>query len=73
MIEITTALFGLLGSIVNWTGIIFLITIIAGVVIPHTYTDSKNIDSKISIGNFTLIHTTKQNGNVKVTVFHKHN
>ena len=72
MIEITTSLFGLLGLMVNWTGFTILISIIIGSIIPLIYKDSKNIDSKISIGKFTLLHTTKENGNVRITVFHHH-
>ena len=72
MITIITALFSFLSSIINWLGILSLITILSGVIIPYTFQDSKDIDSKISIGSFTLLHTTKRNGNIRVTVFHQH-
>ena len=72
MIEIFTLLFGLLGSIISWIGIITLLTIIAGIVLPYVVKDAKNIDSKIAIGRFTLLHITKADYNIRVTVFHQH-
>jgi len=73
-LDIITIIFGLLGTIITWAGVITLISLILGFFMPIAYNDmSEEIDVNIGIKAFTILHVTKsERGKVLMTFFHKH-
>ena len=72
MIEISSLIIGLLGSIVSWVGAIILIAMLLSVAIPLLYKEqAEDIDVKIAIKSFVLLHITNKYTKMKITIFHK--
>ena len=67
-------IFGFLGGIIGWLGFITIFAMILGTVLPLIYKDTEDIDMRIGVSRFTLIHITKKEstGQARITIFHKH-